>query len=83
VVIEGHADERGTTEYNMALGSRRADTVRAYLKDLGVGAVLTTISFGKELPLVGGTGEEAWRQNRRAELRLPGDKRSDGFKVAN
>jgi peptidoglycan-associated lipoprotein len=83
VVIEGHADERGTTEYNMALGSRRADTVRAYLKDLGVGAVLTTISFGKELPLVGGSGEEAWRQNRRAELRLPGDKRSDGFKVAN
>ncbi len=83
VVIEGHTDERGTSEYNVALGNRRADSVRGYLKDLGVGTALKTVSFGKELPLATGTGEEAWSQNRRAELRLPGDKRSDGLKVAN
>jgi peptidoglycan-associated lipoprotein len=83
VVIEGHTDERGTSEYNVALGNRRADSVRGYLKDLGVGADLKTVSFGKELPLVNGAGEEAWSQNRRAELRLPGEQRSDGLKVAN
>jgi peptidoglycan-associated lipoprotein len=82
VTIEGHTDERGTTAYNLALGHRRADSVRGYLKDLGVGARLTTISFGKELPLVNGTGEAAWSQNRRAELRLPGDRRSDGQPIA-
>ncbi len=82
VVIEGHTDERGTTAYNLALGNRRADSVRAYLVDLGVGAALKTVSFGKELPLVSGAGEEAWSQNRRAELRLPGDQRSDGQQVA-
>ena len=82
-IIEGHTDERGTAAYNVALGNRRADAVRGYLKDLGVGAALQTVSFGKELPLVEGTGEEAWSQNRRAELRLPGDQRSDGLKVVN
>jgi peptidoglycan-associated lipoprotein len=82
VVIEGHTDERGTSGYNVALGNRRADSVRAYLKDLGVGAALQIISFGKELPLVSGAGEQAWSQNRRAELRLPGDQRSDGRLVA-
>ncbi len=82
VVIEGHTDERGTSGYNVALGNRRADSVRAYLKDLGVGAALQVISFGKELPLVSGAGEQAWSQNRRAELRLPGDQRSDGRLVA-
>jgi peptidoglycan-associated lipoprotein len=83
VVIEGHTDERGTSGYNVALGNRRADAVRAYLKDLGVGAALQIVSFGKELPLVGGAGEPAWSQNRRAELRLPGDQRSDGQRVSN
>jgi peptidoglycan-associated lipoprotein len=83
VVIEGHTDERGTSGYNVALGNRRADSVRAYLKDLGVGAALQVVSFGKELPLVGGAGEPAWSQNRRAELRLPGDQRSDGQRVSN
>jgi peptidoglycan-associated lipoprotein len=83
VIIEGHTDERGTSAYNVALGNRRADSVRGYLKDLGVGADLKTISFGKELPLVNGSGEEVWSQNRRAELRLPGEQRSDGLKVAN
>jgi len=81
--IEGHTDERGTTAYNLALGQRRADSVRGYLQDLGVGADLGTISFGKELPLVKGSGEEAWSQNRRAELRLPGERRSDGLQVAD
>jgi peptidoglycan-associated lipoprotein len=81
VVIEGHTDERGTSGYNVALGNRRADAVRAYLKDLGVGAALQIVSFGKELPLVTGAGEPAWSQNRRAELRLPGDQRSDGQQV--
>jgi peptidoglycan-associated lipoprotein len=83
VVIEGHTDERGTSGYNVALGNRRADAVRAYLKDLGVGAALQIVSFGKELPLVSGAGEPAWSQNRRAELRLPGDQRSDGQRVVN
>jgi len=82
VMVEGHTDERGTTAYNLALGSRRAASVRGYLKDLGVGADISTVSFGKELPLVPGAGEEAWSQNRRAELRLPGDQRSDGLTVA-
>jgi peptidoglycan-associated lipoprotein len=83
VIIEGHTDERGTSAYNLALGNRRADSVRGYLKELGVGASLTIISFGKELPLVSGSGEAAWSQNRRAELRLPGERRSDGLQVAN
>jgi peptidoglycan-associated lipoprotein len=83
VVIEGHTDERGTSGYNVALGNRRADAVRGYLKDLGVGAALQIVSFGKELPLVSGAGEPAWSQNRRAELRLPGDRRSDGQQVVN
>ena len=83
VLIEGHTDERGTSEYNVALGSRRADSVRGYLKELGVGSALKTVSFGKELPLATGSGEQAWSQNRRAELRLPGDQRSDGLKVVN
>jgi peptidoglycan-associated lipoprotein len=82
VLIEGHTDERGTTAYNVALGGRRADAVRSYLRDLGVTAGLETVSFGKELPLVNGSGEAAWSQNRRAELKLPGERRSDGALVA-
>jgi peptidoglycan-associated lipoprotein len=82
VTVEGHTDERGTTAYNLALGNRRADSVRGYLKDLGVRAGLTIISFGKELPLVSGAGEASWSQNRRTELRLPGERRSDGQQVA-
>lgn len=69
VTIEGHADERGETEYNMALGQRRADSVRKYLINLGVnGSVLKTISYGEEKPLQGGAGEVTWSKNRRAEL---------------
>jgi peptidoglycan-associated lipoprotein len=82
LLIEGHCDERGTAQYNVALGARRAEAVRRYLADLGVKAKLETVSFGKELPLTPGTGEAVWAQNRRAEMRLPGDRRSDGTVVA-
>lgn len=78
LLIEGHCDERGTVQYNIALGARRADAVRKYLADLGVKTKFDTVSFGKELPLAQGSTESAWAQNRRAEMRLPGDRRSDG-----
>src|SRR5512138_2079610 len=66
VTVEGHADERGTREYNLALGERRANAVKAYLVSLGVdGARLTTISYGKERPVALGSDEAAWAQNRR------------------
>ncbi len=63
--IEGHADERGTREYNLALGERRANTVRAYLGAQGI-PKLRTISYGKERPEVVGSDEGAWSRNRRA-----------------
>jgi len=65
--IEGHADERGTREYNMALGERRANAAREYLVSQGVpaGRLLVT-SWGKERPVAAGSNEEAWAQNRRA-----------------
>lgn len=67
LTIEGHADERGTREYNLALGERRANSVRDYLVALGIsGNRLGTISYGKERPAVPGSNESAWAQNRRA-----------------
>ena len=67
--IEGHADERGTVEYNLALGERRADAARAYLIDLGIDSDrMTTISYGEERPAVDGHNEAAWSQNRRDEF---------------
>lgn len=69
VTIEGHCDERGTSEYNMALGQHRADEVRKYLINLGVaGKSMTTVSYGKEKPLDPGHNEEAWAKNRRAHF---------------
>lgn len=69
ILIEGHADERGTVEYNLALGERRANTARAYLIDLGIDPDrMTTISYGEERPLVDGHNEAAWSQNRRDEF---------------
>ncbi|NTW07597.1 MAG: peptidoglycan-associated lipoprotein Pal [Syntrophaceae bacterium] len=66
IIIEGHCDERGTAEYNMALGQRRADEAKKYLVNLGVnGAALKTISYGKERPVDPGHNEEAWAKNRR------------------
>ena len=82
VLIEGHCDDRGTAAYNLVLGTRRAAAVRSYLADLGVSAPMDTISFGKELPAVPAENEAAWKENRRAELRLPGEKRSDGTPIA-
>jgi peptidoglycan-associated lipoprotein len=67
--LEGHTDERGTTEYNVALGSRRATTVRDYLVTRGVAPDrLETISYGEERPLVRSSDEESWSQNRRVQL---------------
>jgi peptidoglycan-associated lipoprotein len=72
VTIEGHADERGTREYNLALGDRRANSVRNYLESRGVASNrMTTISWGKERPAVEGSSESAWQQNRRAVTVLP------------
>lgn len=67
ISIEGHCDERGTTEYNLALGERRASAAKAYLVDLGIsGSRLNTISYGEEKPLDMGNNETAWAKNRRA-----------------
>ncbi len=67
VVIEGHCDERGTREYNIALGERRATASKNYLVNLGVpSSRVSTISYGKERPAVMGSDESAWGQNRRA-----------------
>lgn len=67
VTIEGHADERGTREYNLALGERRANAAMEYLVSLGINANrIKTTSFGKERPAVLGSNERAWAQNRRA-----------------
>ena len=70
--LEGHADERGTREYNLALGERRAQAVRARLEALGVGSdQLDIVSYGEERPAVTGSDETSWQQNRRVELVIP------------
>jgi len=69
VVIQGHADERGTREYNLARGERRADSARDYLVSLGIDSNrVSIVSFGKERPAVVGSNERAWAQNRRAVI---------------
>ena len=66
LTIEGHADERGTREYNLALGERRANSVRDYLVALGINpARLSSVSYGEERPAVLGSNDSAWAQNRR------------------
>ncbi len=71
VEVQGHCDERGTTEYNMALGQRRAQAARAYLASQGVSANrVATVSYGEERPARNGGDEGAWSQNRRVEVRL-------------
>jgi peptidoglycan-associated lipoprotein len=68
--VEGHTDERGTTEYNLALGERRATAVKSYLTSLGIEAGrLVTISYGKERPADSGHSEAAWAMNRRVEFK--------------
>ena len=69
ITIEGHCDERGTAEYNLALGERRALSSRDYLVTLGIpGDRLRTVSYGKEFPFDQGQNEEAWQRNRRAHF---------------
>jgi peptidoglycan-associated lipoprotein len=70
VVVSGHADERGTTQYNIALSARRAEAARRYLSDLGAGSTLETVSFGEERPLCGEATEECWARNRRVEFQV-------------
>jgi peptidoglycan-associated lipoprotein len=68
-LLEGHCDERGTREYNLALGDRRANATKDYLASLGVDpAKLKTISYGKERPFVEGHDESAWSKNRRTHF---------------
>ena len=69
VLLEGHCDERGTREYNLALGERRANSVRDYLIGEGVRrSQIDTVSYGEEKPAVNGHDDSAWRQNRRAQI---------------
>ena len=69
VEIEGHCDDRGTNEYNLALGAKRAQSAREYLSTLGVAADrLSTISYGQEIPVCKEQTESCWRQNRRARF---------------
>lgn len=74
MVIQGHTDERGSREYNLALGQRRADAVKQMMAVLGAeGARVETVSFGEEKPRANGTTEEAYAQNRRAEILYQGE----------
>jgi peptidoglycan-associated lipoprotein len=69
ITIEGHCDERGSDEYNVALGERRASAVRSYLYNLGVpNDQMSAVSYGEARPAVSGTGETAWQLNRRAQI---------------
>jgi peptidoglycan-associated lipoprotein len=71
LTVEGHADERGSEEYNLALGDRRAAKVKRYLQDLGIPASqLRSVSFGESRPAAQGHNEAAWRYNRRSEIRV-------------
>lgn len=71
--VEGHCDERGTEQYNLALGDRRAETAASYLATLGVDrGRIQTVSYGEEHPFEEGSSEEAWAKNRRAHLVLSG-----------
>jgi peptidoglycan-associated lipoprotein len=71
VEVQGHADERGTVEYNLALGQRRAESVRTWMTAMGVPPTrVRTVSYGEEVPVATGHTETAWSQNRRAEFRI-------------
>ncbi|TNE90528.1 MAG: OmpA family protein [Deltaproteobacteria bacterium] len=80
VEIQGHADERGTSDYNLALGDRRANAVRKYMIAQGLAPTrVTVITYGEERPVVPGTGDFAWSQNRRAEFRILARSESDAL----
>ncbi|HEY6006648.1 MAG TPA: OmpA family protein [Anaeromyxobacter sp.] len=70
VVVEGHCDERGTTQYNIALGSRRAEAAKKYLGDLGTSGSMDTVSYGKEKPVCTQSSEDCWAKNRRAQFEV-------------
>jgi len=71
LLVEGHCDERGTNEYNLALGDRRANSAKTYLTQLGIEAGrIYTLSYGEERPIAVGSTESAWAQNRRGEFKL-------------
>ena len=74
VRIEGNADERGSREYNLALGQRRAESVKKMMSVLGVpDARIETTSYGEEKPMSQGHDEQAWSQNRRADIKYAGE----------
>ncbi|MFH2064045.1 MAG: peptidoglycan-associated lipoprotein Pal [Pseudomonadota bacterium] len=71
VLLEGHCDDRGTTEYNLALGDRRANSAKTFLVDMGIeSSRLRTISYGEEMPVDPGKNEEAWAKNRRVHFTI-------------
>jgi peptidoglycan-associated lipoprotein len=73
VTIEGHADDRGTNDYNLALGERRANAAKAYLETLGVSSSrVRTLTYGEERPFCGESSESCWQQNRRAHFSITG-----------
>lgn len=77
--IEGHADDRGSTEYNLALGQRRADAIRSYFTGFGLEASrFEIVSYGEERPLVQGRSESSWAQNRRGEFVVTGGRVASG-----
>jgi peptidoglycan-associated lipoprotein len=74
VRIEGNTDERGSREYNLALGQRRADAVKQMMQVLGAAASqIETVSFGEEKPRAQGSSEQSWAENRRADIKYPGE----------
>jgi peptidoglycan-associated lipoprotein len=70
MTVQGNCDDRGTAQYNIALGNRRADAARKYLSDLGVGGTLDTVSFGKERPVCKQASDDCWARNRRDDFVL-------------
>jgi len=70
VLVQGNCDERGTTQYNVALGARRAEAARKYLGDLGVSAKMDTVSYGKEKPICSESTEDCWARNRRDDFQV-------------
>ena len=83
VNIQGHADERGSSQYNLALGQKRAESVKKYLAQLGVKeGQIKAVSFGAEKPLDPGHDEEAWKKNRRAEVQATPDEPKADAKAA-
>jgi peptidoglycan-associated lipoprotein len=73
IILEGHADERGSAEYNLALGECRSKSVLSYLSDFGVNAKMRTVSFGEEKPVCSEHNEECWSRNRRVEFKIAPD----------